>query len=152
MGAVAMCNKVLELGGKGPATYWPPEKPVACLAPERSWPDFGVYKHETVGGTRVGCYVLLPPGMELSQVSGQVCMNICKAVAELALRQACVVDTHPLFKTPRGRYVQYRVFRTEAHLCSRAALYIDWAFSMERDWNELSQAISGIRDHLRERR
>lgn len=62
MGAVAMCNKVLELGGKGSATYWPPEKPVACLAPERSWPDFGVYKHETVRGTRVGCYVLLPPG------------------------------------------------------------------------------------------
>jgi len=150
MSNVAVRDKVLL--GKEETAYWPVEEPVACLDPKISWPAFLVCRHETIRGTRVGCYVLLPLGTALSQVPGQLCRDICKDVAELALRHTYVVNVHPFYKTPRGRHVRYQILRTRVFPYNRITLYIDWAFSMERDWTELSLALSGIRDHLRERR
>lgn len=147
MSSVAIHDKVL-LGKEKTAKYWPVEKPVVCFDPKSSWPTFLVCRHETIGGTRVANYVFLPPGMTLSQVSWQVCRDICKAVAELALRRVYVVDVHPFYKTLRSKHVRYRV-ETKT---GRVSLYIDWGFSMETHWEELSLALSGIRDHLKERR
>ncbi len=150
MSTVAIRNKVL-LGKEKTAKYWPPEKPVACLDPKISWPTFLVCRHETIGGTKTACYMFLPMGTTLSQVPWQICKDICKDVAELALRHIYVVKVYPFCKTPKGGYVRYKISITRAFPYSRVTLYIDWGFSVETHWKKLCLAIDGIRDHLERR-